>query len=227
MNVLGKSERSWRKVPKRAVSPIIATILLVAITVVLAAVLYVLISGLTHGPGSTPIGSAFTVGNPTSSNTLGTTVASGTADTCAAATTTANSGIAAAIAKTDWTYTVTVESSTVTFGSVLFQVKAATGSVAAPAGTGGGNAYQGFFIVNVAGDVVACSLTAANGGLSMGGSAQLTYVTANGITATNSLSNLYTIVVDMGNAQPTGLGYTFDTLGQGSYSGTTAALGLP
>ena len=53
MNVFGKSERSWRKAQKRAVSPIIATILLVAITVVLAAVLYVLISGLTHGPGST------------------------------------------------------------------------------------------------------------------------------------------------------------------------------
>ncbi|HEV2166902.1 MAG TPA: archaellin/type IV pilin N-terminal domain-containing protein [Thermoplasmata archaeon] len=44
-------------------SPIIATILLVAITVVLAAVLYVLISGLTRGPGNTPIGSAFAAGS--------------------------------------------------------------------------------------------------------------------------------------------------------------------
>ena len=41
MNVFGKNERSWRKARKRGVSPIIATILLVAITVVLAAVLYV------------------------------------------------------------------------------------------------------------------------------------------------------------------------------------------
>jgi len=55
MNVFGKNERSWRKARKRAVSPIIATILLVAITVVLAAVLYVLISGLTHGVGSAPL----------------------------------------------------------------------------------------------------------------------------------------------------------------------------
>lgn len=62
MNVFGKRERSWRKARKRGVSPIIATILLVAITVVLAAVLYVLISGLTKGPGSTPIGSAFGFG---------------------------------------------------------------------------------------------------------------------------------------------------------------------
>ncbi|MHB8351121.1 MAG: archaellin/type IV pilin N-terminal domain-containing protein [Thermoplasmata archaeon] len=51
--------RSWRKNKKRAVSPIIATILLVAITVVLAAVLYILISGLTKGPGNTPLGTAF------------------------------------------------------------------------------------------------------------------------------------------------------------------------
>ncbi|MCI4357977.1 MAG: type IV pilin [Thermoplasmata archaeon] len=60
-NGIGNSVR-WRKQGKRGVSPIIATILLVAITVVLAAVLYVLISGLTRGPGNTPIGSAFASG---------------------------------------------------------------------------------------------------------------------------------------------------------------------
>jgi flagellin-like protein len=51
---------------RRGVSPIIATILLVAITVVLAAVLYVLISGLTHTGASTP----YTLGmsSPTQSN---------------------------------------------------------------------------------------------------------------------------------------------------------------
>ena len=36
-----------------AVSPVIATILMVAITVVLAAVLYVMVSGFTHNPGTT------------------------------------------------------------------------------------------------------------------------------------------------------------------------------
>ena len=34
------------------VSPVIATILMVAITVVLAAVLYVMVSGFTHSPGT-------------------------------------------------------------------------------------------------------------------------------------------------------------------------------
>jgi flagellin-like protein len=67
MNVFGQRERSWRKARKRAVSPIIATILLVAITVVLAAVLYVLISGLTHGTGSAPLGTNFSWGTPVNS----------------------------------------------------------------------------------------------------------------------------------------------------------------
>ncbi|MDX1534936.1 MAG: type IV pilin N-terminal domain-containing protein [Thermoplasmata archaeon] len=39
---------------REAVSPVIATILMVAITVVLAAVLYVMVSGLVSGPGATP-----------------------------------------------------------------------------------------------------------------------------------------------------------------------------
>ena len=54
MNVLGENTRRWRKTRQRGVSPIIATILLVAITVVLAAVLYVLVSGLTRTGASTP-----------------------------------------------------------------------------------------------------------------------------------------------------------------------------
>lgn len=67
--------RSWRKNKKRAVSPIIATILLVAITVVLAAVLYILISGLTKGPGNTPLGTAFGWG--TASNITSTAAVTG------------------------------------------------------------------------------------------------------------------------------------------------------
>ncbi len=82
MNVLGKRERSWRKARKRGVSPIIATILLVAITVVLAAVLYVLISGLTHGPSSAPLGTNFSWGVPVNS-----TSTSGTVTGCAATST--------------------------------------------------------------------------------------------------------------------------------------------
>ena len=69
MNVFGEKKRGWRKARKRGVSPIIATILLVAITVVLAAVLYVLISGLTSGPGNAPLGSHFGWGSPSNTTT--------------------------------------------------------------------------------------------------------------------------------------------------------------
>jgi flagellin-like protein len=64
LSVFGKRANRWRKSGKRAVSPIIATILLVAITVVLAAVLYILISGLTKGPGSTPLSTSLAMGPP-------------------------------------------------------------------------------------------------------------------------------------------------------------------
>ncbi|MFQ5552152.1 MAG: archaellin/type IV pilin N-terminal domain-containing protein [Thermoplasmata archaeon] len=53
---------------RKAVSPVIATILMVAITVVLAAVLYVMVSGLVSGPGSTPNAIGVSVGQ--SSNGL-------------------------------------------------------------------------------------------------------------------------------------------------------------
>src|ERR1700756_696817 len=46
--------RSIIRKDEQAVSPVIATILMVAITVVLAAVLYVMVSGLISGPGGTP-----------------------------------------------------------------------------------------------------------------------------------------------------------------------------
>ena len=59
MNVFGERARGWRKTRRRGVSPIIATILLVAITVVLAAVLYVLVSGLTRSGASTPYSLGF------------------------------------------------------------------------------------------------------------------------------------------------------------------------
>ena len=214
MNVFGQSERSWRKARKRAVSPIIATILLVAITVVLAAVLYVLISGLTHGPGSTPIGTAFAAGNPTTASPGA--IGTGTASTCAAGTT----SLAAALNKNDYGYTLTVESSTVTMGSVLLQVKTSTGQFL--------STQVAFFVTNIAGNVVACAgTTAAPAGGSMSSSLQFTFPTAGGVSSSSPLTTVYTIFVDMGTTNPTGQGYTFDVAGQGSYSGTTGAINLP
>lgn len=69
---LTERKHRWGQKARRGVSPIIATILLVAITVVLAAVLYILISGLTKGPGNTPLGTQLAV-SPAKESTKGTT----------------------------------------------------------------------------------------------------------------------------------------------------------
>ena len=204
MNGFGEKARSWRKGQKRAVSPIIATILLVAITVILAAVLYVLISGLTHGPGNTPIGTAFTAGSATPS-------------TCATGNTYAAKGCLAG----DYIYTLSIASSTVTFGSVQFEVKdSAGGVVALPAGVGG------FSVLTIT-EAVAAQSGPASATMAMTG----TFATYPGTpplaTASTSLTTLYTIVIDMGTTSPAGLGYTFVVLGIGSYSGSTAAVSLP
>jgi flagellin-like protein len=211
MNVFGHSERSWRKAQKRGVSPIIATILLVAITVVLAAVLYVLISGLTHGPGSTPIGTAFTAGNPTAG-----TCAAGSGQTIGAA------AITGGCKAGDFIYTLTVESSTVSFGSVLFQVKTPAGGV-----YGLGGVSSSFAVLNIAGQVTAITVTGATMAMT---ATWATYGTTTAPTFSSStpLTNLYTIVIDMGSATATtGQGLTFVALGTGSFSGTTGALSLP
>ena len=204
MNVLGARERSWRKARKRGVSPIIATILLVAITVVLAAVLYVLITGLTHGPGSTPIGSAFAAGNPRSG-------------TCAATYTLAANGCKAG----DFYETLTIEQSTVTFGSVLLEViVAATGNAwTACAGA------CGMAILTTTGATAAYVNVAAAAAMVMTGSLQFTYV---GTTTSGSTLSpgIYTISLDLGTGGTTGLGIAFVAIGQGSYSGTTGAVSL-
>jgi flagellin-like protein len=102
MKIWGKNERSWRRKNRRAVSPIIATILLVAITVVLAAVLYILIQQYTKAGAATPLGTSFSFGSSTDS-------ASG-----------ANNY-----------YNMTIESAapTLNFGDLLWQLKSPTGSV--------------------------------------------------------------------------------------------------
>jgi flagellin-like protein len=112
MNTWDKSQRRWRKKSKRGVSPIIATILLVAITVVLAAVLYILISGLTKGPGNTPLGTALALNTP------------GESVTGAGATT------------NHWyNFSVGAASTGLTLGSMQFQVQTSSGAIV-PAAAG-------------------------------------------------------------------------------------------
>ena len=60
------SKRFAKRMKDSGVSPVIATILMVAITVVLAAVLYVMVSGFTHSPGT-----ANSAGLTTTNNALG------------------------------------------------------------------------------------------------------------------------------------------------------------
>ncbi len=67
---------------EEAVSPVIATILMVAITVVLAAVLYVMVSGLITGPG--PTKPLVTFGGITKVNTLTWTFSVASASTAVA-----------------------------------------------------------------------------------------------------------------------------------------------
>lgn len=215
MNVFGKNERSWRKARKRAVSPIIATILLVAITVVLAAVLYVLISGLSSGGvGSRGIGTAFTAGNPILSNpTTGPTLA-------------ANGCLGGASGTGHYCYTVAVDTSTVNFNQALFEVKTSSGSVYTAVAIGG------FSVLNIGGVVVAQSTVTAGSGLAMSSVLTITAAgTSAGITGSTTLSNLYTIVIDLGlvtgGTSPTGTGLSFVALGTGGLSGATAPLSLP
>jgi len=210
MNVFGKNERSWRKARKRGVSPIIATILLVAITVVLAAVLYVLISGLTGGGvGSKPIGTAFAAGNPI-------------AGTCGGTHTTfATNGCKAG----DYLYNLTIETTGATFSNVLWEVKTSTGGIYALASAGG------FSIMNIAGVPVAQAAIAAAAGMAMTSpfsSFSSSATACNGVSCGSStpFSSIYTITLDMGTSNPVGQGFSFVTVGTGGYSGTTA-LALP
>jgi flagellin-like protein len=107
MQMWTESQRRWRKKGRRGVSPIIATILLVAITVVLAAVLYILISGLTKGPGNTPLGTALAMGAPQAGT-------NGTA----------------------FTYTLSITpSSGLTPANLQFQIQSSTGAIQALAGS--------------------------------------------------------------------------------------------
>src|SRR5271170_3521302 len=191
MNPFEPASRSWRKAPRRGVSPIIATILLVAMGVVLAALLYVLVSGLAHGPGSTTLGAAFAAGHPTGS-------------TCSAGSSQAigSTPIMGGCKAGDFIYTLTVESSTVTFGSVLFEVKTASGLV-----FGGGGGTSSFAVLDISSHVAAISVTGSSEAMAASWQGYGLTSSAPVYSGTTSLSNTFTIVIDQGSATP--------TLGQG------------
>jgi len=199
-----RPEYRWNR-RRLGVSDILATILLVAIVVVLATVLYVLDTALVHGPGSLPIGSAFAAGTasaPTPCTAVG-------------------APMVGCIAAGDFVYVVTIAQSTVTFGSVLFEVKSPVGTFYRATGDGG------FNILNVAGQTDAAYNLSASGPLVVPGVLSWHYFAGTGVSQYTPLTTVYSIVVDMGSLSPSGQGDLFVAAGTGSYTGTTAGFVLP
>jgi flagellin-like protein len=201
---LAERTRRYRR-SRAGVSPIIATILLVAITVVLAAVLYVLISGLTHGPGSTPIGAAFEIANPTA----GKCWAAGVTNHICGAT-------------GNQIYNLTIEvSNSVTLGDVLFEVKTAAGSVYKNSLT------AAFSVLQVgASTPVAYYSFAASAGLAM----TKTFTISAGYSTSTPITTAMYVVIGTGTASSSwspGQGNYVTVLGTNHYSGVSAGQTLP
>lgn len=199
MNVFGERTRGWRKGRKRGVSPIIATILLVAITVVLAAVLYVLVSGLTRTGASTPysLGMTATPGGATGtganwfdsvtlSPTSGLTTSMFGLQIVAASG--ATLGLAAAVAGTGCTLAASAPYTTYTTG--------ATGC------NGPASGWYGVLLTNS--NTIAATYTSAG------------WAYAGGVT-TIALNNGYSLTV-ISSAQLAGNGYTISAYSTSSSS---------
>ncbi len=162
--------------------------------------------GACTGGGTTPIGSAF-AGGPAFLST------------CPTNDTYALDGCTAG----DYAYTVTVDSSSVNFTSLLFEVKTADGAIVQLAVDGG------FSIVAVNGLVAAQSDPSTDLAMS---SVFATFGASGTCGASpcgpsTALTALDTIVIDMGTADPAGLGDQFVVLGTGLYSGTASPIALP
>lgn len=111
----------------------------------------------------------------------------------------------------DFVYNLTIETSTVTFGEVRFHIETPNDTIYVATGS-----YSGFSLVNFTGLVVA-HYEALGGVMNM--TAGWNYVA--GTTASTPLSDIYSIVVDVGTADPHGQGNDFVALGTGSFSGST------
>jgi len=151
---------------------------------------------------TTPIGTAFAAGDPI-------------ANTCAVSSTFSVNGCKAG----DYIYEITIEtSSQVAFDNVLLEVKTSTGAIESHVGAGG------FSIMSIGGQVLA--QTPIPGGESM---AMVSTFTTYGIGVwpETYLTSVYSILLDMGTANPAGLGYTFVVVGTNGYAGTTGSLSLP
>ena len=202
-------ETRWRKAKgKRGVSPIIATILLVAITVVLAAVLYILVSGYIGGTGSKPLTFSPSGSTPsTATSSTGTSYYDTLAVSASTGLTTAEFGLK--IAGVSGNVIAPLASASIQASCSGTFVEAGVGSTAAgdcPAvapGTGGTPAWYAV-LVNSSGGVVA------------------TYGSS-GWSSTQVVSNSDTLVLVNYGSQLAGSGDTLSAFGIGgsSVSGST------
>jgi len=197
----GRARRTRRP---RGVAHVLAMILMVAAVVILAAVLYVVLGGLTHGPAAPPIGSAFAVGTPT-------------AGTCW------TGGVTNHICGTsgDRLWNFTVQFSTVTLGDVLIEVHSPNGQIYH-------NTLPAAFSIVRAGSStpVAYYSIAAGQGLAM--SSGFTY--AAGYSSATKIDYTMSLVIGTGTQAMnwvTGQGNYLTILGTGHYSGATAPATLP
>jgi flagellin-like protein len=188
----------------RGVSPIIAMILLVAIVVVLAAVLYVMLVGLVHGPNPPPIGGALAVGQPA-------------AGECWAA------GVTNHVCGTagDRLWNLTIEHSDVKLGDILIEVRTASGAVF-------DNSRAGGFAVILPGVAtpIAYYSVAAGAGLAM--KSGFTY--ASGYTVNTPMTSVMYLVVGTGTPVASwtpGQGNYVSIVGMNHYSGETMPADLP
>ena len=141
-----------------------------------------------------PPGSEFAVGNPV-------------VGVCAAGGTFATRGCV----NGEFVYNLTVEASFVSFGDVLFHIETQNGTVVIATGS-----ESGFSVLNAEGAVVA-QFAAPGGEMSMNQG----WTFATGTNASTPLTNLYTILVDMGTLDPLDRGYSFVATGTGTFTGTT------
>jgi flagellin-like protein len=188
--------------PRRGVSPIIGVILLVAITVVLAAVLYVMIGGLTHSS---------TEGTP-----IGTSLALGPVHEVQGSKPTASF---CAVGHPCYEITIASVSSSVTMGSMEFVVKMSNGNTrivqVGPAQIS---------IVGLNNNVLAWTSVAKNKPFEITSWAK--YV--KGDSAASVLAGTDSIWVQFGDTQlnPTGQGFQLMVLGIGQFS-SAETLPLP
>jgi len=148
------------------------------------------------GSSPTPIGTAFSVGNPILS-------------TCPTGDTFAANGCLAG----DYTYTLTVESSSIEFEDVMFEVNTATEGIFLPSGPGG------FAVVSVSG-AVAAEYAIPSGDFMLMESPFSVY--GSGVSPATPITATDTILLDMGPSDPAGTGLTLTALGTDAYAGSVS-----